>query len=208
MPTGDLSNHIYLASRSLRRRELLKQIGISFEVLLTRDNPSRGVDVNEDPLPGELPGAYVVRVARAKAEEGWRQMVKRKLRAYPLLAADTSVAVGNEIIGKPRDRDHATAILQRLSGTQHQVYSAVAVFHADTFESRLSISTVTLRNIDPAEIKHYVAIGDGLDKAGAYAIQGRGAVFICNLQGSYSGVMGLPLYESSELLKKIGLNAL
>jgi septum formation protein len=201
-----LANHIYLASRSLRRRELLRQIGISVEVLLLRDNPSRGVDVNEEPLVNELPGEYVIRIARLKAEEGWRQMLKRKLRAYPLLAADTTVALGNEIIGKPRDRDHASEILQRLSGTQHQVFSAICVYNADRLESRLSISTVTFRNMETAEIKRYVETAEGMDKAGAYAIQGRGAVFIQQLQGSYSGVMGLPLFEAAELLRKIGLN--
>ena len=201
-----LANHIYLASRSLRRRELLKQIGVNFEVLLLRDNPARGIDVNEDPLPGETPEDYVVRIAQAKAQEGWRQMQKRKLRACPLMAADTTVALDNSIVGKPRDRDHASEMLNQLSGKKHRVLSAVAIIERERLELKLSTSWVSFRELTKEEIRRYVATGEPLDKAGAYAIQGPAAVFVSELQGSYSGVMGLPLYETNELLKMFKVN--
>ena len=201
-----VENHIYLASRSLRRRELLKQIGVNFEILLLRDNPTRGVDVNEDPLADEPPENYVSRIARAKAEEGWRQMQKRRLRAYPLLAADTTVALEDAIIGKPLQRENAIEILTRLSGKQHRVLSAVAMIHRDRLELTISASFVTFRELTDSEIKRYVATGEAVDKAGAYAVQGRAAAFISKLNGSYSGVMGLPLFETSELLSKFGVH--
>jgi len=194
------ANRIYLASRSPRRRELLKQIGIAFESLLLREELRRGADVDEVPLPGESPAAYVSRVARAKAEAGWIRIASRRLPLHPVLAADTTVALDGGIIGKPADARDAQLSLQRLSGKTHHVLTAIAVARGDRVETALSTSAVEFRELDADEIRRYVASGEALDKAGAYAIQGRAAVFVRAISGSYSGIMGLPLFETAELL--------
>jgi septum formation protein len=193
-------NRIYLVSRSPRRRELLKQITIAFELLLLREDLRRGADVDETPLPGESPAAYVSRVARAKAEAGWRRIASRRLPPHPVLAADTTVVLDGGIIGKPADAQHAQQLLRRLSGQTHQVMTAVAVAREARVETALSTSAVEFRELDAGEIQRYVASGEALDKAGAYAIQGRAAVFVRAISGSYSGIMGLPLFETAELL--------
>ncbi|MBI4189263.1 MAG: septum formation inhibitor Maf [Betaproteobacteria bacterium] len=198
-------SRIYLASRSLRRRELLKQIGVAFELLLMRENPRRGADVDEAPLAGETPVAYVKRIAQAKAETGRRQVVMRNLPASPVLAADTIVVLDGEVIGKPDNAQHAQQLLRRLSGETHQVLTAVAVARKDHIETALSTSAVEFRELGDDEIRRYVASGEPLDKAGAYAIQGRAAVFVRAISGSYSGIMGLPLYETAELLRRIDI---
>ena len=195
-------NRIYLASRSPRRRELLKQIGVSYEVLLVRENSPRGADVSEAPLPGETPVEYVIRVAQVKAEMGWRSVVKRRLPESPVLAADTAVVLDNEIFGKPDDARHARQMLRRLSGKTHQVLTAVSVVRDERISTVLSASAVEFRELDDDEIRRYVAGGEPNDKAGAYAIQGRAAIFASRITGSYSGIMGLPLYETAELLRK------
>ena len=189
---------IYLASRSPRRRELLQQLGVAFEEL-------QGADVDETPLAGEAPDAYVMRLARAKAELGARQLTARKLPAQPLLAADTTVVLDGGIIGKPDDAEHAQRLLRRLSGKTHQVLTAVAVAQQDHVETALSASAVEFRPLEDAEIRDYVAGGEPLDKAGAYAIQGHAAIFVRALTGSYSGIMGLPLIETAELLRRFGI---
>ena len=199
---------IYLASRSPRRRELLKQIGVSFELLLLREDARRGIDVDEMPLPGEAPVACAVRVARAKAEVATTQVVQRRLQLYPVLAADTAVVRDDEVIGKPRDAGHAAQILAALAGREHRVITAVAVGMRDQVESSVSISSVEFRALSPAEIQRYIASGEPFDKAGAYAIQGRAAAFVTRIGGSYSGIMGLPLAETAELLQKFGIEVL
>jgi len=199
---------IYLASRSPRRRELLKQIGVSFELLLLREYPRRGVDVNETPLAGEAPSDYALRIARAKAEVAAGRVAQRRLQLYPVLAADTAVVLDDAIIGKPRDADHAAQILAALAGREHNVITAVALAMRDRLESGLSISSVEFRTLSPAEIQRYVASGEPFDKAGAYAIQGRAAAFVTRIDGSYSGIMGLPLAETAELLQKFGIEVL
>jgi len=193
-------NRIYLASRSPRRRELLKQIGIAFEPLLLREDLRRGADVDETLIPGESPESYVSRVARAKAEAGWRRIASRRLLPYPVLAADTTVVLDGEIIGKPADARGAHELLRRLSGRTHQVLTAVAVAREARVETALSISAVEFRELADGEIRRCVASGEPFDKAGAYAIQGRAAVFVRAISGSYSGIMGLPLFETAELL--------
>jgi septum formation protein len=203
MATAD--KRIYLASRSPRRRELLKQAGIAFDLLLIRTDLRRGVDVDEAPLPGESPVAYVTRIVSDKAAAGWRHVLMRRLPAGPVLAADTTVVLEGEIVGKPDDAEHAQSILRRLSGRTHQVLTAVAVGRGAQLETALSASTVEFRELDDAEIRRYVATGEPLDKAGAYAIQGRAAVFVRAISGSYSGIMGLPLYETAELLRRCGI---
>jgi septum formation protein len=201
-------HRIYLASRSPRRRELLKQIGIAFDVLLLREDPARGEDVDERVMEGEAPQDYVTRIARAKAELGWVRVLQRRLRPNPVLGADTSVILDGEVLGKPEGREDAESMLAKLSGRAHQVLSAVALCHRDLVELRLSATTVEFRAMTEQEIRRYVATGEPLDKAGAYAIQGRGAAFVRSISGSYSGVMGLPLFEVVELMQHFGFEVL
>jgi septum formation protein len=193
---------IYLASRSPRRRELLKQIGVAFEVLVLRDHPGRSVDVDESQQPGEGPDEYVRRVCRMKVDAGWERVLQRRLRQFPVLAADTVVCVDDIILGKPPDPAHAAKMLRLLSGREHRVLTAVALKLADRVELTVSESRVRFTEISQADIEAYVASGEASDKAGAYGIQGRAGAFITELHGSYSGVMGLPLYETTQLLKK------
>ena len=192
---------IYLASRSPRRRELLKQIGVPFEVLVVREHPGRNVDVDESQQPGESPDDYVRRVCRLKADAGWERVVQRRLRRFPVLAADTVVCVEEIILGKPPDPAHAAKMLRLLSGREHRVLSAVALKLEDRLELVVSASRVRFAELSQADIEAYVASGEPTDKAGGYAIQGRAGAFVIELHGSYSGVMGLPLYETSQLLK-------
>ena len=197
---------IYLASRSPRRRELLAQIGVKFEPLLFREGPRQDADTDEAVRPDEQPDEYVRRVTRLKAEAAWQRIVMRRgLHRQPVLAADTTVALGGEILGKPVDRDDAERILNLLSGTQHRVMTAVSVAFEDRFEIAVSESLVTFATLDPSRISAYVQSGEPFDKAGAYGIQGRAGAFIERIEGSYSGVMGLPLYETAELLRKFGI---
>ena len=195
---------IYLASRSPRRRELLLQIGVAFDELLAHE--MHGADVDESTLPGEPAAAYVMRIARTKAALGWRQVLTRKLAALPLLAADTAVVLDGEILGKPSDAAHARNMLGRLSGREHAVMTAVAVTLDGRTETALSVSTVEFRELEGAEIADYVATGEPLDKAGGYAIQGHAATFVRVLNGSYSGIMGLPLVATAELLGRFAVN--
>jgi septum formation protein len=194
---------IYLASRSPRRRELLSQIGVRYHLLLFRARPDAPPDVDESMLPGEAPDAYVERVARAKAEAGWKLLRLRNLPLAPVLAADTTVALDNRMFAKPADRKEAAEMLAALSGRRHEVLTAVALKRDEDLFSVLSRSEVQFKELSPEEMAQYVATGEGDDKAGAYAIQGRAARFIVELHGSYSGVMGLPLYETAQLLEKL-----
>jgi len=198
------ASSIYLASRSPRRRELLRQIGVAHEVLTQRIKAERGTDVNEDPLPGEKPRDYVMRVCRDKVESGWTRVIQRKLPLRGVLAADTTVCIGDEILGTPADAAEAAAFLARLSGREHEVLTAVAFKLVERMETALSATTVRFRELGPAEIERYVASGEAMDKAGAYGIQGRAGAFVTEIRGSYSGVMGLPLYETAQLLKRFG----
>lgn len=195
---------LYLASRSPRRRELLAQIGIQFDTVLFRNHPREEREVDETPHAGEAPIVYVERVARAKAEHGARIVGWRRMPPQPVLAADTTLEVDGEIVGKPVDSDDAKAILRRLSGRSHRVLTAVAVALDGRLEARLSVSEVRFGVLDEAQIVSYVASGEPMDKAGAYGIQGRAAQFVEHLSGSYSGVMGLPLFETAELLRRFG----
>ncbi len=199
---------IYLASRSPRRRELLKQIGVNFELLLMREDPKRGFDVNEMPLPDESPGVYALRVATSKASFAARQIAQRALPLNPVLAADTTVVLDDQVIGKPDDAEHAARILRSLSGREHTVITAVAVARKDQIETQISVSTVQFRDLSETAIRRYIASGEPLGKAGAYAIQGRAAAFIIRIEGSYSGIMGLPLAETAELLQKFDIEIL
>lgn len=189
---------IYLASRSPRRRELLHQIGVDFETLIGE------VEVDETPLAGETPAAYVERVTRAKAAQGLQIINERRLIAHPVLAADTTLEFNGEIIGKPVDAADAQAILQRLSGQVHRVITGVAVCDEQRCAYVQSVSEVRFRTIDDEEIRHYVLSGEPMDKAGAYGIQGKAGLFVAHIAGSYTGIMGLPVCETGELLKQFG----
>lgn len=197
------SSKIYLASRSPRRRELLKQIGVPFDLLLFRESGARGADLDEAVLAGERAEDYVQRVCREKAATAWLRVVERRLPWQPVLAADTTVVLDGQILGKPEDSRHAERMLATLSGHEHRVLSAVVVQYQDRVESTLSESFVRFRDLNAAEISRYVVSGEPMDKAGAYAIQGRAAVFISQLRGSYSGVVGLPLFETAKLLERL-----
>ena len=193
---------VYLASRSPRRRELLRQIGVGYDYLPLREKMPRGPDVDESVLPGESPEVYVRRVSLAKANTGWTRVVERGLPRLPVLAADTTVCLGETIYGKPADAADAARMLAELSGTVHKVLSAVTLRFERSMETALSVSTVRFRPLSEDDIRRYVDTGEPMDKAGAYGIQGLAAVFIQELQGSYTGVMGLPLFETAELLTR------
>ncbi len=199
---------VYLASRSPRRQDLLRQLGVRFDELRFREAPGRPPDVVEGALDTEPPLHYVERIARTKVNVGWLQLQRRALAEHPVLAADTEVALDGVIFGKPTDADDAARMLARLAGRTHQVLTAVAVRWRDDVAVAVSRSEVTFRELTPEELQHYVGTGEPFDKAGAYAIQGRAAAFISHLDGSYSGVMGLPLYETAELLAGIGMPVL
>jgi len=198
-----LDRSIYLASRSPRRRELLAHIGVKFHLLLFRDRPETDPEVTEEPKPGESPGEYVLRLARAKAESGWRRLVQRNLPRAPVLAADTTVALGGRIFGKPAHRREAAEMLAALSGQRHEVLTAVALKYEQQLETALSVSEVQFRTLAPEEIRDYAASGECDDKAGAYAIQGRAAKFVAEIRGSHSGIVGLPLFETAQLLDRL-----
>jgi septum formation protein len=189
---------IYLASASPRRRELLTQIGVPFQLL--------EFEVDESVAAGEEPQAYVARVACAKARAGWeRRPVGPPARDAPVLAADTTVVLDGIILGKPLDGSDAQRMLLALGGRTHEVLTAIALATAQGVQLRVSRSSVTFRPIDASEAREYWNSGEPRGKAGGYAIQGRAAVFVAGLRGSYSGVMGLPLYETAELLRSAGI---
>ena len=196
---------IYLASRSPRRRDLLKQIGVPFELLLLREDLRRGPDVDETPLPDESPGVYVLRIAGAKVNTAVRHIAYRGLPQKPVLAADTTVVFDDRIIGKPENAEDAARMLRTLSGREHQVLTAVALALRDQVQTQISVSSVWFQELADADIRRYVATGEPLDKAGAYAIQGRAGAFVTRITGSYSGIMGLPLAETAELLKRFDI---
>ncbi len=185
---------IHLASQSPRRRDLLQQIGVCHAVL--------DVVVDETPLPREAPAEYVLRLALAKARAGHALRPER-----PVLGADTAVVIDDEILGKPADRADAIAMLDRLAGREHRVLTAVALV-GEREETRLSVSHVRFRPLAAGEAEAYWATGEPADKAGGYAVQGLGALFVESLSGSYSGVMGLPLFETGELLRRAGISPL
>lgn len=198
MSRANASPLLRLASSSPRRRALLEQIGVPHRVV--------DVDVNEGLLPGELPDAYVSRLAVAKARAAWQKLAPGE--RLPVLGADTSVVLDDAILGKPRDEQHALVMLSRLSGRTHRVLSGVALIDEQAERIAVSETWVTFRALSPAERLAYWHSGEPRDKAGAYAVQGIAAMFIARLEGSYSGVMGLPLYETAQLLRDAGIHVL
>jgi septum formation protein len=199
---------IYLASKSPRRSELLRQIGVRFDLLLLRSDGSRAIDVSEIVHPGEAAHTYVARVAREKADFAWQAMRWRNLARRPVLAADTSVILDGEILGKPADAVKAAAMLARLSGRTHQVLTAIALRHGDRIEQALQVSEVRFGVLSQPMIAAYCATQEPYDKAGGYGIQGMAACFIERIEGSHSGIMGLPLFETTQLLRQAGISIL
>ncbi len=188
---------LLLASKSSRRRALLEQIGIRFQAI--------DIDLDEARLPGEDPESYVLRLALDKARAGRARV--GSVRCPPVLAADTAVVVGDHILGKPRDRLDAATMLRLLAGRTHRVLSGIALVDGRERQD-LSVSEVRFRAVSPREADAYWETGELHDKAGGYAIQGRGALFVADLRGSYSGVMGLPLFETARLLAEAGIDCL
>lgn len=200
------SSFIYLSSQSPRRQELLRQIGVRFKLLLPDE--TEDAEALEAQLPGESPRHYVLRVTALKAGAAVVRHRRRGLPPAPILAADTTVALGRRILGKPRDAADAQDMLAALSGTTHRVLTAVAVTAGRRLELALSESRVTFRPVTAREIRAFVATGEADGKAGAYAIQGHAAAFASHISGSHSGIVGLPLFETARLLESFGLRLL
>ena len=196
-----MKNFVYLASQSPRRRQLLEQIGVDYELLLA--TPEEDAESLETIRPGELPMTYVKRVTQLKLEAAVRRMKVRNLVAAPVLCADTTVALGREILGKPEDAKDALRILKALSGKTHRVLTAVAIADGRKRRMSVSVSHVTFKTLKTSDIKRYIESGEPVGKAGAYGIQGLAASYISEIRGSYTGIMGLPLFETSEILKSI-----
>lgn len=196
---------IWLASRSPRRRELLQQIAVPFQVL--------DISIDESVIAGETPEDYVRRMAECKCRSGWNLLAQQRAEQKSgkageqivVLAADTSVVVDEEILGKPDSVEAASQMLSRLSARRHEVYTGVSVRSVEREETRVSISLVHFGKLSSSDIEQYISGGEPMDKAGGYGIQGAGGRFVARLEGSYSGVMGLPLYETALLLKRAGV---
>jgi len=203
-----IDQKIYLASKSPRRRELLRQIGVEFELLLLRENTARGPDVPELVLPGETPLAYVERVTREKLETACDTMLSRRLPVRPVLTADTTVTLDSRILGKPANVAEAMDMLRLLSGRTHQVLTSIALRRDADFWQMTHRSEVTFDTLSDETMHAYCALPEPYDKAGGYAIQGRAAQFIRHIAGSHSGIMGLPLFETTQLLQQAGIRIL
>jgi septum formation protein len=193
---------IYLASQSPRRAQLLGQLGIRHELLLAE--PGEDAEALEAVLAGESPTAYVQRVTALKLDAAVARQERRGLPPAPILCADTTVALGRTILGKPEDARDAKRMLAMLSGHTHRVMTAIALQHGAERGALLNVSHVSFAPIDDGQIAAYVATGEPLGKAGAYAIQGRAAAFIEHISGSHSGIMGLPMFETARLLRQAG----
>ncbi len=196
-----MKDFVYLASQSPRRKQLLEQIGVRYELLLA--SPDEDAESLEREVPGEAPLTYVKRVTQLKLEAAVKRMQARGLKPAPVLCADTTVALGRVILGKPENEQDAVRILKTLSGQTHRVLTAVAVASGRRRDLSVSVSKVTFASMKLSEIKAYVATGEPFGKAGAYGVQGVAAAYISDIQGSYTGIMGLPLFETAELLKNI-----
>ena len=194
---------VYLASQSPRRRQLLEQLGVAYELLLP--DADEDAEALEAALRREAPLAYVQRVTQLKLDAALARLKKRGLPAAPVLCSDTTVALGREILGKPQDDADAVRILQALSGNTHRVLTAVALGTEQQREQAVSISKVTFAAMSDAQIQAYVDSGEPMGKAGAYGVQGRVAAHIAHISGSYSGIMGLPMFETNTLLQGVGL---
>lgn len=198
-----MSDFIYLASQSPRRRQLLEQLGVKYELLLADE--AEDAEALEAVLENEVPSAYVKRVTGLKLEAAVARLVRRKLKPAPVLCSDTTVALGRVIYGKPENAADAVRMLTELGGTTHRVLTAIAVQAGKRRFEALSTSRVSFECMSRTQIRSYVATGEPMGKAGAYAVQGRAAVHITAINGSYSGIMGLPLWETARLLRGAGI---
>ena len=198
---------VYLASQSPRRSQLLEQLGVSHQLLVANTDGDLGEDAEAiEAVHGqEAPAAYVQRVTALKLDAAVARHQRRGLPAAPILCSDTTVALGREILGKPQDEADAARMLKSLSGTTHRVLTAVAVAHGRKTVAALSVSRVRFDVLSSAMVRAYVASGEPMGKAGAYAVQGRAAAFIAHISGSYSGIMGLPMFETAQLLRQVGV---
>jgi septum formation protein len=194
---------LYLASQSPRRRQLLDQLGVAHALLLP--DPHEDAEAIEHVLPGESPSAYVQRVTGLKLDAALARLKRRGLPPAPILCSDTTVALGRRIYGKPVDERDAARMLAELAGATHRVLTAVAVGTPRRRLQTLSTSRVTFEALTRAQVRAYVATGEPLGKAGAYAIQGRAAMHVTRIDGSYSGIMGLPMHETAGLLRAFGV---
>lgn len=201
-----MSSFIYLASQSPRRSQLLAQIQIQHTLLLANvpNDMAEDAEAFEAVVDGEDPAQYVQRVTQLKLQAAVARWQRRKLPQAPILCADTTVALGQKILGKPQDALEAATMLEQLSGATHHVFTAVAVAAGDAFYAGLSVSQVRLMKLTPDQIKAYVATQEPMGKAGAYGVQGMAAAWIDSITGSYSGIMGLPLFETAQLLHQAG----
>jgi nucleoside triphosphate pyrophosphatase len=199
---------VYLASKSARREDLLRQLGVEFSSLRMRESSDRERDIVEGARDAEPARHYVERIARTKATIGWQRMLQRGLAPRPVLGADTEVVLEDAIFGKPKDAADAARMLKLLSGRMHYVLTAVALCWEQNTVAEISTSAVTFRALSHDEIERYIATGEPFGKAGAYAIQGRAATFVQRIDGSHSGIMGLPLYETATALAGIGFPVL
>lgn len=202
MPTTPttVNSFIYLASQSPRRRQLLEQLGVTYQLLLP--DGDEDAEALEQVLPNEAPAVYVQRVTQLKLDAALQRLQRRRLAAAPVLCSDTTVAMGRAIFGKPADPADAAAMLAQLAGRNHRVLTAVAVGLGSRHEQVLSRSQVRFAPLGADAIEAYVSTGEPMGKAGAYGVQGRAAAFIAHISGSYSGIMGLPLYETAQLLRR------
>ena len=198
-----MTNFIYLASQSPRRAQLLEQMGVRFELLLP--DASEDAESLEAVLPGEAPAKYVARVTALKLDAAIKRMHSRGLCTAPVLCSDTTVALGRSIYGKPASNQDAQRMLGELSGRTHRVLTAIAIQKGKARAQVLSTSKVSFSTMTSAQIRAYVATGEPLGKAGAYAVQGRAAAYIAHISGSYSGIMGLPMFETAQLLRTLGI---
>lgn len=200
---------IYLASASPRRRELLKLADIHYELLLVRNQPRPAQarpDVVEIRASNETAADYVSRMAREKAELGWESLCWRQLPVHPVLGADTEVILEDEVFGKPKNAAHAQQMLEKLSGKTHEVRTAICLVTARKIYAAVSVSQVTFPPLSAQHITHYIASGEPFGKAGGYGLQGKAACFIQRIEGSPSGIIGLPLFETAQLLREAGIS--
>ncbi len=198
-----MADFIYLASQSPRRRQLLEQLGVRLSLLLPDD--ADAAEALEAERAGEAPAAYVRRVTRLKLDDAVRRLAERQLPLAPVLCSDTTVALGRRILAKPRDAQDAAAMLRQLADGTHRVITAVAVQAGDARHEAVSTSRVRFAPLAEDDIAAYIASGEWQGKAGAYAIQGRAAAFVAHISGSYSGIMGLPLFETARILRAVGI---
>ncbi|WP_338845595.1 nucleoside triphosphate pyrophosphatase [Massilia sp. W12] len=199
-----LDKKIWLASKSPRRRELLRQIGVDFEILFLREQAPRGPDVTELAMPGEAAADYVRRVTLEKVACAAHVQAMRHLPLRPILCADTTVSIDGDILGKPANNAEAQAMLRRLAGRRHQVLTSIALHWQEQTWQHTQVSQVEFSPLNDAQIVRYCSGSEPYDKAGGYGIQGQAAAFISHIEGSYSGIMGLPLYDTLQLLQQAG----